>query len=53
MIVSLHIDGKLIRYKKDDYKPDLFLSSEDIIKDIKLSKDTDHILICSNFDGKD
>ena len=53
MIISLHNDGKLIRYKKDDYKPDLFSSSEEIIRDIKISKHTDHILICSNFDGKE
>ena len=45
MIFSLHSDGNLIRYNKNDYRTEFFSLSEDIIGEIKVSKDTGHVLI--------
>ena len=37
MIISGHLDGKIIRYKRTDYKPDVFTQAEDQIYRIILS----------------
>ena len=53
MIVSSHTNGKVIRYKKEDnYKPDLFIETENPIYRLMVSQNTDHIIVRSEIDRK-
>ena len=50
MIFSVHKDEKVIRYKKNDFKPEFFVQPKVCLGSIKVSEDTDHIIIYGIFD---
>ena len=43
MIVSCHKYGKVIRYKKDNYRPDLITEEDDEINYVMVSEYSDHV----------